>query len=101
MQSDHLTQDNRWIKLLTRQLQTAEVELVCNFGSTEVRLRDIVNMRVGDVIPLDVPDRLQGEVDGIPVLELTYGRQGANYAVRVERFLANDEEISLLGGQNG
>jgi len=101
MQSDHLTQDNRWIKLLTRQLQTAEVELVCNFGSTEVTLRDIVNMRVGDVIPLDVPDRLQGEVDGIPVLELTYGRQGANYAVRVERFLANDEEISLLGGHNG
>lgn len=101
MQSDHLTQDNRWIKLLTRQLQTAEVELVVNFGSTDVTLRDIVNMRAGDVIPLDVPNLLQGEVDGIPVLELSYGRQGANYAVRVERFLANDEEISLLGGQNG
>lgn len=101
MQSDHLTQDNRWIKLLTRQLQTAEVEVVCNFGTADVTLRDIVNMRVGDVIPISVPEQLQGEVDGTPVLELTYGRQGANYAVRVERFIANEDEIKSMGGQHG
>jgi len=102
MQSDHLSQDNRWINLLTRQLQTAEVELVCNLGAAKVTLRDIVNMRVGDVIPLDVPKLLQGEVDGTPVLELSYGRQGANYAVKVERFIANEEADSpSLGGQNG
>lgn len=102
MQSDHLSQDNRWINLLTRQLQTAEVELVCNLGTAQVTLRDIVNMRVGDVIPIDVPKLLQGEVDGTPVLELSYGRQGANYAVKVERFVANEETgAPLLGGQNG
>ncbi|NMG76410.1 flagellar motor switch protein FliM [Aromatoleum diolicum] len=102
MQSDHLSQDNRWINLLTRQLQTAEVELVCNLGAAQVTLRDIVNMRVGDVIPIDVPKMLQGDVDGTPVLELSYGRQGTNYAVKVERFIANEEADSpLLGGQNG
>ncbi|HJV26668.1 MAG TPA: flagellar motor switch protein FliM [Aromatoleum sp.] len=102
MQSDHLSQDNRWISLLTRQLQTAEVELVCNLGNATVTLRDIVNMRVGDVIPINVSEMLQGEVDGVPVLELTYGRQGPNYAVKVERFLANEDGRSpLFGGQNG
>ena len=102
MQSDHLSQDNRWIKLLSRQLQSAEVELVCNLGSAEVTLRDIVNMRVGDVIPIDVPKLLQADVDGSAVLEVSYGRQGRNYAVRVERFLANDDaDSSPIGGQNG
>ncbi|BAL23645.1 flagellar motor switch protein FliM [Azoarcus sp. KH32C] len=102
MQSDHLSQDNRWISLLTRQLQTAEVELVCNLGSATVTLRDIVNMRVGDVIPINVSEMLQGEVDGVPVLELSYGRQGPNYAVKVERFLANEDGSSpLFGGQHG
>lgn len=102
MQSDHLTQDNRWIKLLTRQLQSAEVELVCNLGSADVTLRDIADLRVGDVIPLTVPDRLHGEVDGIPVLELSYGRQGGHYAVKVERFFANEDADSPLpGGQHG
>lgn len=102
MQSDHLTQDNRWIKLLTRQLQSAEVELVCNLGSADVTLRDIADLRVGDVIPLTVPERLHGEVDGIPVLELSYGRQGGHYAVKVERFVANEDADSPLpGGQHG
>ncbi len=102
MQSDHLTQDNRWIKLLTRQLQSAEVELVCNLGSADVTLRDIADLRVGDVIPLTVPERLHGEVDGIPVLELSYGRQGGHYAVKVERFFANEDADSPLpGGQHG
>jgi flagellar motor switch protein FliM len=33
MQSDHLVSDKRWIGTLTRQLQTAEVELVANLGT--------------------------------------------------------------------
>ncbi|MCK0509102.1 flagellar motor switch protein FliM [Aromatoleum anaerobium] len=102
MQSDHLTQDNRWIKLLTRQLQAADVELVCNLGSARISLRDIVNMRVGDVIPIDIPEHVHGEVDGTPILELGYGRQGAKYAVKVERFLAGDNaDHPPLGGHHG
>ncbi len=102
MQSDHLTQDNRWIKLLTRQLQTAEVELVCNLGAAEVTLRDIVNMRVGDVIPIDVPEMLQAEVDGSPVLDVSYGTRNGRYALKVERFTAlQDADPSKNGGQNG
>jgi len=102
MQSDHLTQDNRWIKLLTRQLQAADVELVCNLGNARISLRDIVNMRVGDVIPIEIPEHVHGEVDGTPILELGYGRQGAKYAVKVERFLASDNaDNPPPGGHHG
>lgn len=103
MQSDHITSDRRWIKLLSRQLQTAEVELRCNLGTAHVTLRDIVDMRVGDVIPLNVPEVLQAEVDGVPVFECRQGTKNGQYAIRVERFLAQEEEPSplLAGGQNG
>ncbi len=102
MQSDHLTQDNRWLKLLTRQLQTADVEIVVNLGTAEVSLRDIVNMRVGDVIPLDVPELLKAEVDGVPIIELQCGSRGGRYAVKVERFLSNqDKDIPLHGDHHG
>jgi flagellar motor switch protein FliM len=103
MQSDHITSDRRWIKLLSRQLQTAEVELRCNLGTARVTLRDIVDMRVGDVIPLNVPEVLQAEVDGVPIFECRQGTKNGQYAIRVERFLAQEEEPSplLAGGQNG
>ena len=103
MQSDHLTQDRRWENLLSRQLQTAEVELTCNLGTAKVSLRDIVNMRVGDVIPLHVNDLLQAEVDGVPIIECRHGTQSGQYAIKVERFIGSEEQDinKPAGGQNG
>jgi flagellar motor switch protein FliM len=103
MQSDHLTSDRRWIKLLSRQLQTAEVELTCNLGTARVSLRDIVDMRAGDVIPLNVADVLHADVDGVPVFECRQGTKNGHYAIKVERFLGSEESDTpkLTGGQNG
>jgi flagellar motor switch protein FliM len=103
MQSDHITSDRRWIKLLTRQLQTAEVELTCSFGTARLSLRDVVDMRVGDVIPLAVPDTLIAEVDAVPVFEAHHGTKNERYALKVERFVGPEETDApkLPGGHNG
>jgi len=106
MQSDHLTQDNRWIKLLSRQLQTAEVRLVANFGSAEVTLGDIVNLRAGDVIPIDVPEHVQINVDNVPIVQGRFGTQNGHYAIRVERFTAEEDAAEpapppTAGAKNG
>lgn len=92
MQSDHLTQDNRWVSMMGKQLQTAEVTLTARLGTSNVTLRDIVNMKPGDVIPLNIPETVQAEVDGIPFMECHYGIQRGQYALKVERFLAQEDE---------
>ena len=38
------------MSMMGKQLQTAEVTLIAHLGTTRVTLRDIVNMRPGDVI---------------------------------------------------
>ena len=103
MQSDHLTQDKRWVNMLSQELQGAEIELVCNLGSAKATLRDIVNMRVGDVIPLTVPELLNAEVDGIPVLECRSGTRDHQYALMVERLIGSSEPLNKIagGGKNG
>jgi flagellar motor switch protein FliM len=97
MQSDHITQDNRWVNMMGKQLQTAEVTLVARLGTAKVTLRDIVHMKPGDVIPLNIPDTVQAEVDGIPFMECRYGIQRGQYALKVERFLAQEEEATTKG----
>ncbi|MDY0013308.1 MAG: flagellar motor switch protein FliM [Rhodocyclaceae bacterium] len=104
MQSDHITQDRRWVSTLSRQLQGAEVTLTCNLGSTQLTLRDIVNMKPGDVIPLQVPELIQAMVDGVPVLEGRYGLQNGQYAIKVERIVGPEESDAtspLHGAHNG
>jgi flagellar motor switch protein FliM len=45
MQSDHITQDNRWVKHDGQAVADAEVELVARLGTAKVTLRDIVHMK--------------------------------------------------------
>lgn len=101
MQSDHLTQDRRWITMLSQELQIAEVELVCNLGSAKATLRDIINMRAGDVIPLNVPESLEAEINGVPVLKCHSGTRNNQYAIMVENMIGSSEPLSAqAGGKN-
>lgn len=94
MQSDHITQDKRWVNTLSRQLQSAPVEMVANLGSATVTLRDILHMKVGDVIPIDIPERISAEIDGVPVLHCQYGIQNSQYSLKVDRFVAEAERVA-------
>jgi len=89
MQGDHLEVDKRWLRLLSQQVQTAEVELVATLGQTEVTCNQILGMRSGDVIPLEIPETITATVDGVPVMECRYGLLNGQYSLKVEKMLTN------------
>ena len=89
LQGEALEVDKRWIRLMTQQIQIAEVELVATLGTGRVTFDEILNMKVGDVIPLTVLEQIQATVDGVPVMDCTYGVLNGQYALKVEKLLAN------------
>jgi len=91
MHSEQASSDKRWTGMLTRQLQSAEVDLVAVLGTATVTFADIIKMKVGDVIPISVDQNIKAMVDDIPVLECRYGIQHGMYALKIERFLAEEE----------
>lgn len=91
MQGDHLAVDQRWMQLMSRQVQSATVELVATLGHANVTLEQVLKMRTGDVIPLDVSETITAAVDGIPVMECKYGVFNNQYALRVEKMLSTSE----------
>lgn len=91
MHSEQAGSDRRWTSMLSQQLQLAEVELVAPIGGVSLTLRDIVNMKVGDVLPLDLSDQLHATVDDVPVMECRYGVRNGQYALKVNRFVALDD----------
>ena len=101
MQSDQLTTDRRWIMTLRKQLKNAEVELTATLATTTVSLRRILDMKAGDIIPLEIPDAVVALVDGVPLMECRYGQQGGQYALKVERFIAAERAESPAGESNG
>jgi flagellar motor switch protein FliM len=103
LQGETLEMDKRWVRLMTQQIQTAEVELVADLGTARATLGEVLNMKAGDVIPLQVPETISAKVDGVPVMECTYGKFNGQYALRVEKLLTystHDHEM-MQGDDHG
>lgn len=101
MQGDHVIADKRWLHMLSKQIQSAEVELTAVLGHTQVTLDHVLRMKNDDVIPLDVPEFVSVMVDNVPVMECKYGVSNSHYALKVERMVRTDGGDSLSGGKNG
>ncbi|WP_395401596.1 flagellar motor switch protein FliM [Pseudoduganella sp. UC29_106] len=93
LQGEALEVDKRWIRLMTQQIQIAEVELVASLGTAKVNFDEILNMKVGDIIPLTIPETIEATVDGVPVLDCTYGVLNGQYALKVEKLLSNADNL--------
>jgi flagellar motor switch protein FliM len=91
MHSEQAGSDQRWTSMLRRQLLTAEVELVAPLGATNISLGEVAKLKVGDIVPLDIGEVVGVKVDGVPLMDCRYGINNGQYALKVERFLAQDE----------
>ena len=83
LQGDQTEVDGLWVRMLRKQVQLAEVDLIANLGETPVTLRQIMKMQKGDIVPLDIPEAIVAKVDGVPVLECKYGISNGQYALKV------------------
>jgi len=99
MQADRAEADERWITEMSLQVQDAEVELVANLGQTPITLRQILELKVGDVISLELPEAVVAEVDGVPVFECKYGQKNGQLALKIDRVLMGRERAGLVGGR--
>lgn len=91
LQGDHMEVDKRWIKLMSQQVQGAEVELVANLGHTKVTFEQILSMQIGDIIPLEIPKTITVNVSGVPVLDCRYGTMNGRYALKVNTLISQPE----------
>ena len=89
MQGEALEVDKRWVGRLSKQVQAAEVTLLVNLAHVQITLDQILNMRIGDVIPLDIPEFVTASVDGVPLMECRYGISNGQYALRMEKMLGS------------
>ena len=86
-QGDSAETDRRWVNLLNGQIQDADVEMVVELGNAPATVEQLIAMRVGDFIELDVEPMVQAKVDNVPIFDCTYGTNNGHYAIKVEKLL--------------
>lgn len=83
--------DQRWTHQLTRQVRSAEVELAAELAHIDTTVSELMKLRKGDVLPIEISPEITAHVDGVPVMECTYGTSHNRYALRVKKVLTHNE----------
>jgi flagellar motor switch protein FliM len=97
VQGDSTEPDRRWVKLLTHQIQSAQVQLVAELGHAPATVEQLLSLKPGDFIELDLEKVIQAKVDGVPVLEAQYGTSNGRNALKIERMLTNQNQLGWIG----
>src|SRR3569832_2122330 len=80
---------------------SGEVQLVADLGTANLSVREIMKLKKGDIIPLSVPATVEAKVDGVPVMDCSYGKLNGQYALRVEKLLTYSINEITQGDEHG
>ena len=100
VQGEHMASDTRWLRTLSKQVQSADVELTAILGHARITLDQVLKMRDGDTIQLDAQENIVAQVDGVPVMECKYGVSNGQYALKVEKILVTKINDTADGGKH-
>ncbi len=89
LQGDAIEPDRRWVRLLTQQIQAADVRLVAELASAQATVEQVLAFKPGDFIELDLNPTIQAKVDGVPVFDCHYGTSSGKYAIKIDRMLTS------------
>jgi flagellar motor switch protein FliM len=87
LQGQSENEDEVWGGLLKQQITAAEVEAVADLCTIPSTLRAVMHLKVGDVIPVQIPPMIELKVDGVPIIRGSYGQNEDQYAIRVENLI--------------
>ncbi|CRM17027.1 MULTISPECIES: flagellar motor switch protein FliM [Pseudomonas] len=82
-QSDLDDQDERWVKALREDLLDVDVPLSATVARRQLRLRDILHMQPGDIIPVELPNEMIMRANGVPSFKVKLGSHKGNLALQV------------------
>ena len=86
-QSDNDMTDNLWTTSMNEHLNKIKASLTVKLGETEMTVGDLINLEVGDIIPLfeEASGEVEIEVGGVPKLRGLIGSYKGNRAVQITK----------------
>jgi flagellar motor switch protein FliM len=86
-QSDTDRADRVWIENLEEHMRQTEAAVSVNLGETSITVGDLVNLNIGDIIPLnqDCDGEMMLNVEGVPKFKCFFGVSKGSRAVQVTR----------------
>ncbi len=85
MQSDRADREERWSQILRNELEESRVGITTQLGAAQTTVGKLIDMRPGDVIPIEFDGQVTILADGIPLFWGELGQQRGQQVVRLSQ----------------
>ena len=82
--SDRVEHDERWVSALKEEIEDADVELTTLLGRSKLTMRQLMDMKAGDVLPCDFNGRATIMAEDVPIFRGKFGVSNGQQAVQIE-----------------
>lgn len=83
LQSDRGDRDERWAQSMADNIQDAEVEIDAQLASAKLTVRELMALKPGDIIPIQMPKLINLNVEEMPVFRGQFGSAHGHNAIRI------------------
>lgn len=81
--SDRTEVDERWTNAVKEDIRAAELELKSTLVEIPLTLRQIVSLKAGDIIPVEIPDRISITSEDVVIYRGIFGQRHGNNAIKI------------------
>jgi flagellar motor switch protein FliM len=92
LQSDRSMDDGRWAKALREEIKIAEVELWANLAQTTLSVDQLLKLKPGDIIPIEMPKQVVTMVEDVPMFRATYGEHNEKAALKIQQMIEHPKD---------
>lgn len=93
VQSDKEDTDVRWSTALEDEVMDVPVNLTTTLLEAELSLRDIMEMKAGDIIPIEMPEQALVMVEDLPTFHAKVGQANDNLAIKITNKIRRPDSI--------
>ncbi|MCV2885415.1 flagellar motor switch protein FliM [Aestuariibacter sp. AA17] len=83
VQSDKEDTDLRWSKALRDEILDVNVELTTHMMDVDLSLQEIMELKAGDIIPIEMPEHITVLIEDLPTFRAKLGRSRDNVALKI------------------
>jgi flagellar motor switch protein FliM len=93
LQADKEDTDMRWSKALRDEIMDVSVEISTKFIEVTLPLQKVMNLKAGDIIPIDMPEHITVLVEKLPSFRAQLGQSRNNLALKIESKIKRPESV--------
>jgi flagellar motor switch protein FliM len=93
VQSDRTEVDERWVKALRAETKEAPVELSSTLVETSITLREVMALKAGDIVSVDLPELVTVCAEEVAVFRGEFGLSTGKKAIKIREFVDHSRDV--------